>query len=62
MKESPILGEEVGLIVSKAEFYLPAAPLNRTSIIDETSFLKTFWFFQSTILTTTKRVEKKGKK
>ena len=49
MKESPILGEEVGLIVSKAEFYLPAAPLNRTSIIDETSFLKTFWFFQSTI-------------
>ena len=45
MKESPILGEEVGLIVSKAEFYLPAAPLNRTSIIDETSFFKDFFVF-----------------
>ena len=45
MKESPILGEEVGLIVSKAEFYLPAAPLNRTSIINETSFFKDFFVF-----------------
>ena len=57
-----ILWEEIELIVSKAEFYSPAAHLNRTTILNDTSFLKDFFvFFQSTVLTTTKKVEKAKK-